>query len=64
MIVNGSEAGLSKQMTVSEWLVSNGHDLSRCAVLLNGNVVRRTDFDSTVLSDSDSMEIVTFVGGG
>lgn len=64
MIVNGKEIVLPEQISVAEWLFSNGYDPNRCAVLLNGSVVPRARSEHTVLSDSDSMEIVTFVGGG
>lgn len=36
----------------------------RIAVELNGEVVRRADWKSTILKNEDRLEIVHFVGGG
>jgi thiamine biosynthesis protein ThiS len=38
--------------------------VARIAVELNRDVVRRSDWDSTMLKDDDRIEIVHFVGGG
>lgn len=37
---------------------------ARIAIELNREVVRRSDWDSTMLKDEDRIEIVHFVGGG
>ena len=36
----------------------------RVAVELNKTVVRRADWPSTRISDSDTIEVIHFVGGG
>ncbi|MCQ2079860.1 MAG: sulfur carrier protein ThiS [archaeon] len=64
MIVNGEEVTIADGTTVAAFLSSRGHDISRSAVLLNGKVVPRAKLESTALSNSDRMEIVSFVGGG
>ena len=38
--------------------------VARIAIELNRDVVRRSDWDSTMLKDDDRIEIVHFVGGG
>lgn len=38
--------------------------VARIAIELNRDVVRRSDWDSTMLKDEDRIEIVHFVGGG
>jgi len=38
--------------------------VARIAVELNRDVVRRSDWSSTMLKDEDRIEIVHFVGGG
>ncbi|ADQ07984.1 thiamine biosynthesis protein ThiS [Caldicellulosiruptor hydrothermalis 108] len=35
-----------------------------CAVLVNGEIVKKNDWESFVLKDGDYVEIVSFVGGG
>jgi thiazole synthase len=37
---------------------------ARIAIELNGQVIRRTEFEQTVLAEGDRLEIVHFVGGG
>ena len=37
---------------------------ARIAIELNREVVRRSEWDSTMLKDEDRIEIVHFVGGG
>ena len=36
----------------------------RLAVEMNGNVVRRADWQQTTVNDGDKIEVVHFVGGG
>ena len=36
----------------------------RVAVERNGDIVPKSKFQETMLSDADTLEIVTFVGGG
>ncbi len=38
--------------------------VARVAIELNREVVRRSDWGSTMLKDEDRIEIVHFVGGG
>ena len=64
MRANGEEFPVEDGAVLSDWLVSRGYVLERTAVLLNGNVVPRASLGSTVLSDADCLEIVSFVGGG
>ena len=61
--VNGSETSLDGK-TVSELLAEKGYDPKRVAVELNLDIVPKSQYDSTVLKDGDSVEVVSFVGGG
>ena len=49
---------------LSDIIIKSDLDTTRVAVELNGKIVPRADFKSTSLKDSDSLEIVHFVGGG
>ncbi len=62
--VNGKETGLEAGITVSECLEANHYQIRRIAVELNGTIVPKSDYSSTVLKDGDKLEIVSFVGGG
>ena len=64
MIVNGREIKISEGVSLQEFLVSFEYDLTRIAVELNGKISPRKTFREVILKDTDSMEIVSFVGGG
>ena len=50
--------------SVSDYLTSAGYDLMRVAVELNGDIVPKVQYADTVFKDDDSVEVVSFVGGG
>ncbi len=50
--------------TIAEYLTESGYDIKRVAVELNGDILPKAQYDSTVLQDGDSVEVVSFVGGG
>lgn len=62
--VNGKVSLLEEAVSLSDFLKQNGYDNDRIAVEKNGEIVRRSDFEKTILSDEDILEIVNFVGGG
>ena len=62
--INGKTIGLSENITVSEYLKQNQYHPERIAIELNGSILPKSAYDSTVLKDEDVMEIVSFVGGG
>jgi len=51
-------------MTVGEYLATTTYDKKRIAIERNGDIVPKAQYDETVLCDGDSIEIVSFVGGG
>ena len=51
-------------MSVAEYLNSSGYDLMRVAVELNGDIVPKAQYSDTIFKDGDSVEVVSFVGGG
>lgn len=61
--INGEELNIIGK-TVAWFLKENGYDIRRVAVELNGDILPKTQYESTVLKDDDSVEIVSFVGGG
>ena len=50
--------------TITEYLSLTDYDTKRIAVEHNGNIVPKAQYHETVLLDGDSVEIVSFVGGG
>ena len=55
--------GLSEK-TISEYLTTTEYDPKRIAVERNGEIVFKSQYDDVVLQDEDSIEVVSFVGGG
>ena len=64
IIVNGEGVEFVENTTVADLIAALGLEHSRVAVELNGQIVPRATFDSTLLHDRDKVEIVHFVGGG
>ena len=64
VFVNGEEKDLRAAISVSELITQLDLPAARIAIELNRDVVRRSDWDSTMLNDKDRIEIVHFVGGG
>ena len=62
--VNGKEVKDLEEQTVADYLEENGYRMNRIAVELNGGILPKYEYSETRLKDGDSMEIVTFVGGG
>ena len=60
---NGTELDLAGK-TVSEYLATTNYDPKRIAVERNGDIVLKSQYDTTILEDGDRLEIVSFVGGG
>ena len=61
--VNGAELDIAGK-TISEYLNSTNYDRTRIAVELNCSIVPKAEYGSVVLKDQDSIEVVSFVGGG
>ena len=64
MIVNGVEKTLPRPMTAREYLEENGYQIARVAMERNGRILPKASFAETMLDDGDTLEIVSFVGGG
>lgn len=61
--INGTHINADGK-TISEYLAETDYDPARIAIEKNGTIVPKTQYDSTVLSDGDVIEVVSFVGGG
>ncbi|MBQ3674632.1 MAG: sulfur carrier protein ThiS [Campylobacter sp.] len=62
--VNGREMELEKDMSVEEFLRFQGFDLRFIAVEADGEILSKTLWKSSQISDFKIYEIVEFVGGG
>lgn len=64
MIVNGEEKSIGSKVAVSAYLIENEYNINSVVVEVNGHIVPRNDYGKIMLSDSDVIEILAFIGGG
>jgi sulfur carrier protein len=50
--------------TLSEYLATTDYNPQLIAVERNEYIVAKSQYDTTVLEDEDTIEVVSFVGGG
>lgn len=61
--INGTETAADGK-TITDYLLFAGYDPKRVAVEKNGDIVPKAQYDETILKDGDTVEVVSFVGGG
>lgn len=60
--VNGKEKDNCNSLNA---LLDNGGFRREIIVVeINGEIIKKSNYDNTVLNDGDKVEIVSFVGGG
>lgn len=64
ILVNGATREVDDGLSLSALIDLLALPPQRIAVELNREVVRRADWNSTILKNADRLEIVHFVGGG
>ena len=62
--INGQETDVSAVQSVGAYLASCGLDGQAVVVEHNGAVLPREGWASALLAEGDSLEVVSFVGGG
>ena len=64
VVVNGKDAVVPPEATVTTFLAERGFHDKLVVVELNGVILPRDQFATTTLADGDRLEVVHFVGGG
>lgn len=64
MIVNGKYMELEKNRTISELLSELNINENRVVVELNKEIIVKEDYGNINLEDDDTIEVISFVGGG
>lgn len=64
MKVNGKIYSLAQLLSLKDFLEEKGFNSDRVAVELNGDIIPKGAYETTMLSDADTLEVVHFVGGG
>ena len=60
----GEIKALKEPVALSDFLIQEGFSDKRIAVEKNGEIVPKGEYSNVILSDSDTLEVVAFVGGG
>jgi sulfur carrier protein len=64
LTVNGKDVVLKGPTSLKDYLESMDLNILMIAVGKNGVIVPRNSFADEILRDDDTLEIVSFVGGG
>jgi len=62
--VNGLDIILREPVCLEKFLAEHGYKSEHVAVEVNGRVVPKNTYEQIVLSQTDVIEVVGFVGGG
>ena len=62
--VNGEDKFVPQNISILKLIESFKINKDRVVIELNKKILKKDLFDSTLLSENDQLEIVTFVGGG
>lgn len=62
--INGKEYSELEGKNISDMLSSLGYKEKFVAVEMDGRIVPKSEYESTVLREDVSLEVVSFVGGG
>ncbi len=65
LIINGQEDITADNLSIMDLLIAKEIAIpTTVAVELNNRIVRRKDYETTKLSESDRVELLYFMGGG
>ncbi len=65
LVINGKETNIADGLTVNQLLAQENVQMpDMVSVELNGQILKRTKFEETVLKDDDKVEFLYFMGGG
>jgi len=62
--INGKEKEFESSLDLCKLINDLSKNPTRVIAELNGNIVKSPSWESTPLKDGDTLELVTFVGGG
>ena len=64
VLINGEDKKLAPHQSIADLLNSLNVPLDRVAIELNKAIVRKRDWENTIVAPGSQIEIVEFVGGG
>ena len=64
MIINGKKYEFTENSTISEILKKLNVNKERVVVEVNLKIIHKEEYDSFIVKENDSLEVLSFVGGG
>ena len=64
LIINGKAETFNDLATLQELIAFKNLPEQRIVVEVNGNLIKRGEWERTILQEDDRVEILRFVGGG
>jgi thiamine biosynthesis protein ThiS len=64
LVLNGEAYRHTGQATIAELLRECQAEPRRTAVMVNGDIVRKRDFDTVRLAEGDHVELIMITAGG
>jgi len=65
LVVNGKETNITDGLAISELLIQENVKMpNMVSVEHNGQILKRTEFETTILKNDDKVEFLYFMGGG
>ncbi|WP_320046688.1 sulfur carrier protein ThiS [uncultured Ilyobacter sp.] len=68
IILNGEKTKISPKENLMQYIKELGHqweiDLNGAVVLINDQIVKKDNWENTLINDGDLLEVLSFVSGG
>ncbi len=64
MKLNGTIYHLDQPVILLDLLSEYGFQIQRIAVEMNGTIIPKATYDQVTVTNDDTLEVVSFVGGG
>jgi sulfur carrier protein len=65
LIVNGKEDNMAEDLTIARLLIEKHVKMPEMvSVELNDRILKRSEFEDTILNEGDRVEFLYFMGGG
>ena len=65
LVINGKDKDFNGDLTIIQLLTQENVKMPEMvSIELNGEILRRSEFEKTALKDGDNVEFLYFMGGG
>ena len=64
IILNNNTEYFDKNMTINELLTYKKFTFKMLVISINGNLVKRDEYDSSIVKEGDNVSIIHLISGG